>query len=204
MADGIKKVYPLSKVGKARAKTDLALAQKRGDYFEKRKNLLFGAVNTVKDDIRKLEISIQEEYERNANWFGVFADSLFDISTFVQIKAVHTESLTIAGVRVERFEKVEFENIEIDISETPLWADEGIQFIKDQSIREIMIACKRKKLELLDEALSEARSKETLYKEILPPHIENQLQKITGQLADEERLSIGTSKIIVRNRKEAI
>ncbi len=195
--------YKNSKSGLREAKDSLASFEKALPQFKAKEQLLTGVIKTIEADIKRIEANIAAIYQEVSEWCGVFSDSEFDISSYVKIDKVHTKSEKIAGISIERFDKVVFNEIDIDFFSTPYWADSGIQLLKQLAELEVMIEVKKAKFVPLNKALKKARSKAQLFEKMLIPQVGTTIRKIKQSLQDAETLSICSAKI-VKSKKEAI
>lgn len=195
--------YKNSKSGLRKAKNDLTTFEKALPQFKAKEQLLTAVIKTIETDIKRIEAKIAANYAEISDWCAVFSDSNFDIAPYVRIKKVHTIPDKIAGISIERFDKVEFHPIEVDYLNTPYWTDFGIDILKDLAELEAIIEVKRAKFIPLNKALKKARSKAQLFEKMLIPQVGSTIRKIKQSLQDAETLSICSAKI-VKSKKEGI
>ncbi len=195
--------YKNSKSGLREAKNSLATFEKALPQFKAKEQLLTGIIKTIEADIKRIEANIAGIYQEVSDWCAIFSDSEFDISPYVKVKNVHTKSEKIAGIAIQKFDKVEFYEINIDFLNTPYWADFGIELLKELAELEVMIEVKKAKFAPLNKALKKARSKAQLFEKMLIPQVGTTIRKIKQSLQDAETLSICSAKI-VKSKKEAI
>jgi len=170
--------------------------------FEMKEQQLKGVVQEIENDIVRLQQSIEETNTKTKEWVGVMAEKTIDLSEIVKVDSAITEKQEIAGATIDVFVDLKFEDIEIDLFETPLWVDAAIEVIKDQKTDLLMIAIKRKNIELLREELAEARRMKNALKEVFIPETIDNIRKIQIYLGDVERLAIGCAKLVKKKKQD--
>ncbi|MBK7409935.1 MAG: hypothetical protein IPJ40_18945 [Saprospirales bacterium] len=83
----------------------------------------------------------------------------------------------MAGITIESFDDITFENTEVDLFNTPLWVDAAMEVIIDQKTRNIILGIERKNVERLREELSEARRMKNALKEVFIPETMAHIRK---------------------------
>lgn len=169
--------------------------------FEMKEQQLKEVVQTIYDNVQRLEKAIDTINEDTKPWVGVFAEANKDLISIVKIKDITTSQKEIAGVSIELFEDISFEAYEMDLYNTPLWVDAAIAVIKDQKTNYRIIELEKHNLELLQEELAEARRMKNALKEVFIPDTKNYIRKIEIYLGDVERLAIGCAKLVKKKKQ---
>ena len=169
--------------------------------FEMKEQKLKEVVRTVENSIIRLEDSIEEVNEETKKWVAVMAEETVDLSKLVKVDHVVSDKREIAGVAIEEFEDIVFENVEVDLFNTPLWLDAAIEVLQDQKTNRTLVEVEKRNLQMLREELLEARRMKNALLEVFIPETAESIRKIEIYLGDVERLAIGCAKL-VKKKKE--
>lgn len=172
--------------------------------FEMKEQQLKKAIQVVEQNIAKLSQSIEATNTATKPWAAVMAEDGIDIDlkNIVNIDEVTTKTKEIAGVTVEEFKGITFNNTEIDMFNTPLWLDSAVSAIQDQKTDYAFIAIEKRNLESIHEELAEARRMKNALKEVFIPETKNNIRKIEIYLGDVERLAIGCAKLVKKKKQD--
>ncbi len=170
--------------------------------FEMKEQQLKAAVQTIRDSIHRLEKEIEATNQAIKKWVGVMAEESVDLAEWVKVERVITNKREIAGVTIEGFVDIIFEDTEVDLLNTPLWVDQGMEAVTDQLTRHIILLLERKNIERLMEELAEARRMKNALKEVFIPETINNIRKIEIYLSDVERLAIGCAKLVKKKKQQ--
>jgi len=192
----------MNKNSLAALKMELREYQSALPVFEMKEQQLKEAVEEIEHSITRLKNAIEETNKEIKKWVAVMAERQVDLSDMAQIGRVVIRKQEIAGVTIESFVDVTFENTEIDLFSTPLWVDAAIEMIIDQKTGEIILEIERKNAELLREELAEARRMKNALKEVFIPEAIVNIRKIEIYLGDVERLAIGCAKLVKKKKQD--
>lgn len=169
--------------------------------FEMKEQQLKEVVEETEHSIAYLKDVMEETNNETKKWVAVMAEDNVDISDMVKVGRVITEKREIAGVTIDTFVDITFENTEVDLFNTPLWVDAAMEVIIDQKTRDIMLGVEKKNAELLREELAEARRMKNALKEVFIPETITHIRKIEIYLGDVERLAIGCAKLVKKKKQ---
>ncbi|MDE3743477.1 V-type ATP synthase subunit D [Maribacter polysaccharolyticus] len=169
--------------------------------FEMKEQQLKEVVQIIEDNIARLKQAISETNEKTKAWVAVMAEETFDLLEMVRVKELITEKQEIAGLTIAVFKNLTFEDIEVDLLNTPLWVDAAMEVIRDQKTNRILVEIEERNLDLIREELAEARRMKNALKEVFIPETKENIRKIEIYLGDVERLAIGCAKL-VKKKKE--
>lgn len=169
--------------------------------FEMKEQQLKELIQTITERISKLKASIDGTNEEIKPWVGVFAEDVKDLNNVVNIKKLITNSREVAGVPIEEFEDIEFEETDIDTFNTPFWVDAAIEIIKDQKTNLKILELEHHNMVLVQEELAEARRMKNALKEVFIPETKDNIRKIEIYLGDVERLAIGCAKLVKKKKQ---
>ncbi len=170
--------------------------------FEMKEQQLKEVVQTIENNIVRLKQAIATTNAETKKWVGVMAEKTIDLSEMVKVDRTITETKEIAGVTIEVFEDLVFEDREVDLFNTPLWVDAAIEVIREQKTNHALVAIEEHNLQLLSEELAEARRMKNALKEVFIPETKENIRKIEIYLGDVERLAIGCAKLVKKKKEE--
>ncbi|MBV7270627.1 V-type ATP synthase subunit D [Winogradskyella luteola] len=182
-------------------KTELKEYKTALPVFEMKEQQLKESVQMVEHSIERLSQSIETTNTATKRWAAVMAENTVDLAQIVQIEKVITKKKEIAGVTIEVFKDIIFNNAEIDLFNTPLWVDSAVIAIQDQKTDYALIKIEKRNLERLHEELAEARRMKNALKEVFIPEAKEFIRKIEIYLGDVERLAIGCAKLVKKKKQ---
>ena len=169
--------------------------------FEMKEQKLKEVIQSIENAVERLVKAVDDTNKDVRKWAAVMAEPTIDLSELITIKKVETNTREIAGVIVEQLETLDFNEVDIDYLETPLWLDNAIEVIKDQKTNLQMLLLEQGNLDRVREELAEARRMKNALKEVFIPETKANIRKIEIYLGDVERLAIGCAKL-VKKKKE--
>jgi len=189
-----------TKTERARQKKILKVSQRMLPLFEAMEKSLMVTINSIAEQIEKIQEAIERNNEKAKPWISVLNDEWVDVKDLISVNEIITHPVDIAGVRVHQFEKVDF-NVELIGDELPLWVDDAIELMQEQLKLKAEIKCLEDQIALLEEELLEVRARVKLFENRRIPNAKIAIRKISQKLQDDERLTIATAKV-VKNKTE--
>ncbi len=125
----------MNKNSLAALKTELKEYNTALPVFEMKEQQLKKIVQGIEESIVRLELAIEATREEVAKWVAVMADQNTDMHQFVQVNEITTRSREVAGIPIKEFVEISFEDVAIDMLETPLWLDTAVDVIIALSFR---------------------------------------------------------------------
>jgi V/A-type H+-transporting ATPase subunit D len=168
--------------------------------FEMKEQKLKEVVQAIENNIVRLNDSIATTNAETKKWVAVMAEETIDLSEFIKVDRIISEKREIAGVTIEEFEDIVFEDMEVDLFNTPLWVDVAKEVIQDQKSNHTLVEIEERNLDLLSEELAEARRMKNALKEVFIPETKENIRKIEIYLGDVERLAIGCAKLVKKKK----
>ena len=169
--------------------------------FEMKEQQLKVLFQSITELISKLKASIESTNQDIKPWVGVFAEDVEDLNHAVKVKTLTTKFREVAGVPIEEFENIDFEDTNIDTYNTPIWVDAAVELIKDQKTNLKILELEHNNMLLVQEELDEARRMKNALKEVFIPETEDNIRKIEIYLGDVERLAIGCAKLVKKKKQ---
>jgi V/A-type H+-transporting ATPase subunit D len=190
-----------TKTERAKQKKILKVSLRMLPLFEAMEKSLMVTINAIAENIEHISQAIEQNKKEAAPWLAVFNDEWVDISSYISVNKVITKPVDVAGVRVQQFEKVDFEVASIS-NNTPLWVDDAIALMQSQLQLLAEIECLKAQIELLEEELLEVRARVKLFENRRIPNAKTAIRKISQKLQDDERLMIATAKVVKTKQAE--
>ncbi|OZV68093.1 V-type ATP synthase subunit D [Winogradskyella aurantia] len=169
--------------------------------FEMKEQQLKEVITSIETAVERLQIAIEAADTEVKQWASVMAEPTVDLGQQVSVSELKTKSREIAGVIIKQFVDISFNESEIDYFETPLWVDDAVEAIKDQTTNQEMLRLEYKNLERVREELAEARRMKNALKEVFIPETQHNIRKIEIYLGDVERLAIGCAKLVKKKKQ---
>lgn len=193
----------LTKTERSRQRGILKKSLKMLPLFQAMEKQLMVTIQNIEEDISRIREAIRNNEAEAQKWVPVAGDDWADIRSFVTVREVITVPVDIAGVRVQQFKKIDFDIASVADS-TPLWVDDALIWVQDQLQLLAEIECLEKQIVLLDDELSDTRSGVKLFENRLIPAAKKIIKRITDKFQDDERLAIGTAKVMKTKKEEVL
>jgi len=147
--------------------------------------------------IERLDEEIKSFRHKLKAWISVFAEEAH-LEKLVSVKSVNASVGNIAGRDIPIFEKVVFKEEKYSFLTTPLWADYGIEAVKES----ITLKARRRRLEeaigIIKEELRITTQRVNLFEKIKIPEAVENIRKIRIFLGDLQTAAVVTGKIAKR------
>jgi len=192
-----------TKTERARQKKILKVSLRMLPLFEAMEKSLMVTINSIAEKIERIEQAIEQNKKEAEPWIAVLSDAWVDVGSFISVTEIITKPTDVAGVRVQQYEKVDF-NIAPITDQTPLWVDDAIELMQDQLQLIAEIKCLEAQIELLEEELLEVRARVKLFENRRIPNAKTAIRKIGQKLQDDERLMIATAKVVKTKKAEEV
>jgi len=156
-------------------------------------------VKRTKDEVRKLELQLEEEIRAYENMLALWNEFRPDL---IRVKDVSLTSRKIAGVMVPILEEIEFETKSYSLFNSPIWFSDGISLLKQLAKVGIESEFVGVKLELLEHARKKTTQKVNLFEKVQIPGYQDAIRKVKRFMEDEESLSKSSQKIMRSNQEK--
>jgi len=170
--------------------------------FEMKEQKLKEVVQAIEGNVARLKGAIAAVHAEIQEWVAVMSEDATDLSGLLHVARVITEKREVAGVTIEEFKDIVYEDREVDLFNSPLWVDAALELARDQKTNHILVDMEERNLELLREELAEARRMKNALKEVFIPETREYIRKIEIYLGDVERLAIGCAKLVKKKKQE--
>ena len=170
--------------------------------FEMKEQQLKEVVQAMETNVARLKQAIAMANDEMQPWVAVMAEETIDVAGLIKVARINTATREVAGVSIEEFENIEYEEGEVDLFATPLWVDAAQEVIRDQKTNHLLVEIEERNLQRLREELSEARRMKNALQEVFIPEALENIRKIEIYLGDVERLAIGCAKLVKKKKQE--
>jgi V/A-type H+/Na+-transporting ATPase subunit D len=184
-----------TKTERARQKKILKVSERMLPLFEAMEKSLMATILTISEKIEEIRTAIERNRRAVKPWMAVMGDEWVDISQFISVNKTITRPVDVAGIRVQQFERVDFNEISVN-EDTPLWVDDALVHMREQLQLLAEIKCLQEQINLLEEELLDVRARVKLFENRRIPNAKTAIRKIGQKLQDDERLTIATAKVV--------
>ncbi len=158
-------------------------------------------VKKAKAEAGRREKELHSKMEEMEGFSRLFTEFKPDL---ISVGDVELGVCKIAGVRIPRLGKIDFQVKEYPLFDAPLWYADGLLLLQDLvriGIESEILSCK---VSLLDSARKKTTQKVNLYEKVQIPGYNEAIRKIKRFIEDEENLSKSAQKIVKsRHAQEA-
>jgi V/A-type H+-transporting ATPase subunit D len=158
-----------------------------------KKQQLQMVIRQVEAKIREIEQERDRLYQELQKWIAVFGEDV-GMEEIVKVKSVERETGNIAGVDIPVFKSLEFEDIEYDLFEKPLWTDRGAEAMKNIAAYDAEIEVLKRQAELLGEELRITTQRVNLFEKVMIPETKENIRKIQIYLGDQQTMAVVRGK----------
>ena len=184
-----------TKTERARQKKILKVSERMLPLFEAMEKSLMSTILSISEKIDELRETIEKNRKAVEPWIAVIGDEWVNIHEFISVNEVITRPLDVAGVRVQEFDRVDFNESPVH-EDSPLWVDDALNHMREQLQLLAEIKTLQEQIELLEEELLDVRARVKLFENRRIPNAKLAIRKIGQKLQDDERLTIATAKVM--------
>ncbi|MDY5931043.1 MAG: V-type ATP synthase subunit D [Candidatus Ornithospirochaeta sp.] len=134
------------------------------------------------------------------SWIAVYGEnasfsSSKSIGNLIKVKEIVKDKGNIAGVEVPIFRSLEFEPIEYDLREYPLWVDRAIVALRDILRYDALIKTLQERIDLLSKELRTTSQRVNLFEKVRIPQAKENIRVIGIYLQDQQTAAVVRGKI---------
>ena len=155
--------------------------------------------------IRRVEAELAEKnreykaaFNTLQNWIEVFGENA-GLEELIEIESLVTDTGNIAGVDIPVFDHLVFKRIKYDLFDKPLWADKGIEKIKELAALKKEISIFEEQIRLLSEELRITTQRVNLFEKVKIPEAKENIRIINIYLGDQQTAAVVRGKIAKKN-----
>jgi V/A-type H+-transporting ATPase subunit D len=176
--------------------TRLAQLEKYLPTLQLKKAMLQSVVQEVRTEIRRLEQVKEVKRQQVEEFSGLFATRpTLNPLDAIRVKQVYKRHENIAGVEIPYFERMEFEEFNYSLFETPPWVDAAVVEMRELAEIGERIRIVREQQQALEKELREVSIRVNLFeKNLIPCALEN-IRVIKVFLGDQQLAAVSRAKV---------
>ena len=165
-----------------------------------KKQQLQVVIRQSQNEIEHVREEQRKHVESISDWIAVYgANSELgeekDIGALIRIKDINITKGNVAGVVVPVFNALEFESIEYDLREYPLWVDKALTTLRDYARYDAIIAVLEERINILNHELRVTTQRVNLFEKVKIPEARENIRKIGIYLQDQQTSAVVRGKI---------
>lgn len=142
-------------------------------------------------------VMLEEQLRVKTDEVGKFARLWPEMpQNMVRVAEVVQKTEKIAGVAVQRVERVTYTVLQYSLVSMPAWIPEGIEIMKELIELQIRLELARRAVVTLEHARRKTTQKVNLYEKVQIPAYQEAMLKIKRFLEDEDNLAKSSQKIL--------
>jgi len=157
---------------------------------------------SIQSRMEQLEAQKATYQKESEVWIAVFSEQdvarAKDGKPLIKVVSLRTDTGNVAGVNIPLFQGVEFEHIQYDLYEKPLWVDAGLELLEKLVRTQIELEVVTKQYTLLAHELRITTQRVNLFEKVKIPETKTDIRKITIYLGDQETAQVVRGKIAKR------
>jgi V/A-type H+-transporting ATPase subunit D len=127
-------------------------------------------------------------------WVEVFGEDL-GLEELVTVSNVETSTGNIAGIDIPVFESIEYEDIDWDLFETPVWVDAAVGRVKELVAADAELEILQEQHRLIAEELRVTTQRVNLFEKVKIPETKENIRRIRIYLGDQQTAEVVRGKI---------
>lgn len=152
---------------------------------------------------REAEKAADEASLKVQRYEAVLADLAgVPVRQYASPEQVHSSRVNIAGVEVPVFEGVTFPEATYSLFGTPVWVDQALADLREQSRRQAVVDVLREEEEILQGELARTIQRVNLFEKVMIPESREAIRRIRIRLGDELAAGVGRAKIAKKKLAE--
>lgn len=157
----------------------------------------------IRQSEREIE-EIREEQKKHVSsiesWIAVYGGNrelspARSIGNLISIKEISITKGNVAGVTVPVFNSLEFDDIEYDLREYPLWVDSALVTLRDNARYDAIIAVLEERIRILSRELRTTTQRVNLFEKVKIPEAKENIRVIGIYLQDQQTSAVVRGKI---------
>jgi len=152
---------------------------------------------------REAEKAADEASLKVQRYEAVLADLAgVPVRQYASPEQVHLSRVNIAGVEVPVFEGVTFPEATYSLFGTPVWVDQALADLREQSRRQAVVDVLREEEVILQGELARTIQRVNLFEKVMIPESREAIRRIRIRLGDELAAGVGRAKIAKKKLAE--
>jgi V/A-type H+/Na+-transporting ATPase subunit D len=168
-----------------------------------KKQQLQAEIRTVEirvTELRQIKKRMDESFQK---WLAVFGEEGVFTPDILRVTKLVTGEGNIAGVPIPVFEDAEFETVQYDLLEKPLWLDTAVDNMKRSLLLDLEMQCMEEQQRRLKKELQTTSQRVNLFEKIKIPEAKMNIKKIAVYLGDQQTAAVVRGKISKKGMERA-
>jgi V/A-type H+-transporting ATPase subunit D len=154
-------------------------------------------------EVRRVQLEMQHQAEEILAFEGELGqweallggNSVETLQHLFTVKDWRTSTRNIAGIDTPVFESLDFETLEQDLFETPLWHDELLNAVEKMTVLRLREQLLEEQLVAIEKELQVTTQRVNLFEKVKIPDTLDNIRQIQIFLADQQSNAVGRAKI---------
>ncbi len=190
----------LTKNEQKKQKDSLKQFQRYLPTLQLKKQQLQVVIRQSEKEIEEIKAEQREHVSSIDSWIAVYGgnrefDSARSIGNLISIKEISITKGNVAGVTVPVFNSLEFNDIDYDLREYPLWVDRALVSLRDNARYDAIIAVLEERIRILSKELRTTTQRVNLFEKVKIPQTKENIRVIGIYLQDQQVSAVVRGKI---------
>ncbi len=190
----------LTKNEQKKQKDSLKQFQRYLPTLQLKKQQLQVVIRQSEREIEEIKKEQKEHVSSIESWIAVYGGNEElgkdrSIGNLISIKEINITKGNVAGVIVPVFNSLEFNDIEYDLREYPLWVDSALVTLRDVAKYDAIIAVLEERIRLLGNELRTTTQRVNLFEKVKIPEAKENIRVIGIYLQDQQTSAVVRGKI---------
>lgn len=160
-----------------------------------KKQQLQAEIRTIEANARRVRQQRADLEEGFDSWIAVFSEAGAFPRDAVSVRNIRRGTGNIAGVVIPTYEGADFSRGDYDLYATPLWVDMAADHMERALSLDLEAEVLDEQVRLLQKELLTTSQRVNLFEKVKIPETEENIKKISIQLADQQVSAVVRSKI---------
>ncbi len=190
----------LTKNEQKKQKDSLKQFQRYLPTLQLKKQQLQVVIRQSEKEIEEIRAEQREHVSSIDSWIAVYGgnrefDPARSIGNLISIKEISITKGNVAGVTVPVFNSLEFNDIDYDLREYPLWVDRALVSLRDNARYDAIIAVLEERIRILSKELRTTTQRVNLFEKVRIPQTKENIRVIGIYLQDQQVSAVVRGKI---------
>lgn len=190
----------LTKNEQKKQKDGLKQFQRYLPTLQLKKQQLQVVIRQSEREIEEIKAEQKKHVSSIESWIAVYGGNTElspdrSIGNLISIKEISITKGNVAGVSVPVFNSLEFNDIDYDLREYPLWVDSALVTLRDNARYDAIIAVLEERIRILSKELRTTTQRVNLFEKVKIPEAKENIRVIGIYLQDQQTSAVVRGKI---------
>ena len=163
-----------------------------------KKQQLQSEIRTIEAKAKAVRKAREELEKGFGDWIAVFSETDAFPEGIITVRNIRKGVGNIAGITIPTFEGADFSRGDYDLYETPLWVDIAANHMEKAMLLDLEAEVLDEQVRLLEAELLSTSQRVNLFEKVKIPETEENIKKISINMADQQVSAVVRSKISKR------